>query len=243
MGKYKLNLDVFYNEGSTSWYLLGAILTDGCIWTNKKRQTTKAVRLVSKDIDWLINIKNLICSDLPIHSKSSKEKIDCGELWICSSKLAEWLILKGCTPTKSLDVKFPTVPEIYLQDFIRGCIDGDGCLACYKEPKGNYSYKVNLCSGSELFINSINDVLKTQGFKPHILKRDIAKPHIMSSGRLFTQKHPYFEINFRGSYAIDIIKWLYYPSHELSMPRKYSIAIDMQEKFYKYQSKRVQLCE
>lgn len=44
-----------------------------------------------------------------------------------------WNILNnyGCTPNKSLTLKFPIIPKDLMRHFIRGYFDGDGCITRY----------------------------------------------------------------------------------------------------------------
>lgn len=41
----------------------------------------------------------------------------------------------GCTPQKSLTLKFPNIGSELFISFIRGYFDGDGCLTYYKGDK------------------------------------------------------------------------------------------------------------
>lgn len=125
MNKY--NLQTFYNEDNISYYLLGAFMSDGCVYKRKNRPNSKIVTLTSKDKDWLELINNIICPDKPIlkHGKN------CYRLMYMSSDLGTWLESKGCSSAKSLTLQFPNIPSKYLSDFIRGCWDGDGWMLIF----------------------------------------------------------------------------------------------------------------
>lgn len=62
MTKYHYNVDAFYNEDDVSFYLLGAFMTDGCVW-RCSNGTSLATGLVSGDKDWLEAIRDLICKE------------------------------------------------------------------------------------------------------------------------------------------------------------------------------------
>lgn len=236
--KYIYDLDVFFREDAVSYYLLGVYMTDGNIWTSKTQPNTKAVRLVSSDIDWITNIKNLVCPDTKIYIKNNA-----AEFGIYSSKLADWFISKGCGPKKTLTIQFPTIPEKYLSDFIRGCIDGDGNIYLGHEKNKNcYSYRISLCSGSETFIKGYNNMLTNLNYSFNADKRTDNKPH-MCNGKLLTQKHPYYATTIYSRKAYDFIKWIYYPSNPLSMPRKQSKANKLISTFEKYQSKNISIID
>lgn len=114
--KYNTNHLILLNEDDISYYLLGAYITDGNV--EKKKNS------YSKDFDWIESIKNILSPDRPIYSKLNK----LFTLKISDIKTYNWLLSKGCIANKSISVKFPNVPENYIPDFIRGCIDGDGCI-------------------------------------------------------------------------------------------------------------------
>ena len=59
-----------------------------------------------------------------------------------------WSILNshGCTPNKSLTLKFPNInifkSKRFIIDFIRGYIDGDGCISYNNIEKSRMSLKI-----------------------------------------------------------------------------------------------------
>ncbi|MFY4777361.1 hypothetical protein [Metabacillus sp. RGM 3146] len=78
----------------------------------------------------------------------------------------------GITSKKSLEVKFPSVPEEYLSHFVRG--------------DGNINYKgyfISFVGGSYEYMNSLKDILRLKGFNPD-LKTYSSKHHrVFVSGR------------------------------------------------------------
>lgn len=187
-------------------------MTDGNIKVNKARQNSKAVRLSSNDIDWLTDIKNLICKDIPITRYTNSKT--CGTFSISSNKLADWFISKGCTPNKSLTLKFPTVPEKYIPDFIRGCWDGDGTVYIGKTYNKKYDkyYDIYSCSfvtASKQFASKLKIQLKNKDFSFHLRKFKSDK-----------SENIIYSFTITGKNAINFIKWIYYPNHKFSMKRK-----------------------
>jgi hypothetical protein len=60
----------------------------------------------------------------------------------------------GLTPRKSLTLKELGVPEKYFFDFLRGLIDGDGCIRRWIHPfNGREQWSLRIFSGSTAFIN------------------------------------------------------------------------------------------
>lgn len=214
MFKYNYNLDVFREESEVSYYLLGAFMTDGCVKVYPNR---KYVTLSSKDFDWLEIIKEIICPQLPI-----KPHGNCGILQFSSTEMANILITKGCINNKSITLKFPIVPEKYLPDFIRGCIDGDGCISqsSYTRKKNGITYIHNicyLCSSAELFIKEFYNIFNTQEIKCSLkLQSD--------KGKKIKYLHPHYRVNFTNSNAKKFLRKIYFPNHIVSMPRKKILA-------------------
>ena len=78
------------------------------------------------------NERPLICRNL------RKKNPNWQNTWIFSigsNKMSQSLIKLGCTPRKSMTLKFPNeeqVPKHLHRHFIRGYFDGDGCIVCGK---------------------------------------------------------------------------------------------------------------
>lgn len=221
MNKYIYNLNVFYNQDATSYYLLGAIMTDGCVVIDKSK---KKVSLVSNDKDWLEMICNIICPGRPIYPHHNA-----WSLYFHSTELANWLISKGCTPAKSLTLKWPEVPEQYLPDFIRGCIDGDGSLGIYnsiRKTRNNIietKIKSYLCSSSYEFIQVFSNTLTAHNINNSFyLKKQ--SPTSMIEGRILHRSGPHYKVEMANRATKQLVNWIYYPGHKLSMPRKNKIA-------------------
>ena len=128
-------------------YALGIYFSDGDIC-----ESLQQVRLGMQDIDVLEQIKDAIKFTGPIYSKIQKSN---GKtiytLAITSKKLKEDVMKLGCVPRKSLILKWPTeVPVSLIRHFIRGLIDGDGCISKYSNT-GRYRLQLvgtqEICEG------------------------------------------------------------------------------------------------
>ena len=90
------------------------------------------------------------------HTDSNKIKFHKGKLGnsyrITITDKHMWNILNnlGCTPKKSLTLKFPSIK--YELDFIRGYFDGDGCLSYHKNKK-SISPVCSIISTNEFLIS------------------------------------------------------------------------------------------
>lgn len=211
--KYNYNFDPIYIDSPLKYYLLGVFMTDGCIHTMKK---SKAVTISSKDKNWLSLIKDQICPELPV-----KYNRDHWTIYFGSTSLANYLVSLGCTPKKSLTLQFPDVPNPYLMDFLRGCVDGDGSLGIYQNGKymktGCY-----ICSSSKDFVDKMHNILLQNNIKHSFTQTKMSVSNI--NGRKIYPKNPHYRISFASKTAFTFIKSIYYKNNPLAMPRKQNIA-------------------
>lgn len=119
-------------------YWLGFLYADGCV---RSDMNVVCLKLNAKDTDHLIKFKNFFkdtrSNTEAIHTQSrvtpqgNPQVISDYE--VCNPHIKQALINLGCVPAKSLILKFPDIaifkdPDL-VYDFIRGYIDGDGCLS------------------------------------------------------------------------------------------------------------------
>ncbi|PEE06778.1 LAGLIDADG family homing endonuclease [Bacillus pseudomycoides] len=166
--KYNLNEDYFKRWSNTMAYILGFFIADGVI--TKDNQT---VSISQKESAILEDIKIKLNSNQLLY----KNKNTGVYMLNLNSKIMknDLINLHGIMPCKSYDVQFPFVPKEYLHHFIRGYFDGDGYV--------NYpTYTVSFVGGSHSFMNSLNEVLHEQNFKPNLVNK---KSHyrVILSGR------------------------------------------------------------
>src|SRR6266704_2242038 len=145
--KYKYNTDVILNEDHISYYLLGAFMTDGCVYILKGTEN-KLISLYSNDKQWIRDVNNLISPQKPIFIQRGT----CYFVQYSDNNMADWLIKNNCTPKKSKTLRFPpNIPKKYIGDFLRGYLDGDGSLSFSKKR----IYRAYLTSGSKRFCKQI----------------------------------------------------------------------------------------
>lgn len=119
-------------------YWLGFLYADGCVSITKKDYSV-IIELAKVDLDHLIKFKKFLedkrdDSYIKIYTKKKKgikDTLSC--FYRAHSKyLAQALVKLGCYPRKSLTLKFPDesifVRKELIYDFIRGYVDGDGCI-------------------------------------------------------------------------------------------------------------------
>jgi len=231
---YDYNLDVFYREDATSWYLLGTFMTDGHIsYTDKRYKDTVYpnacgnVSITSKDKGWLEIIGNLICPEKQLTRKGE----NCYVLTIHSIKLTDWMVSRGCTPRKSLTLTFPQVPKQYLPDFLRGVIDGDGSISFgryLRKDRGVMETKrqVAIYTSSKDFEEGLHTALKSLGVQPFTYTRRFGPRPI--EDRIITSSNPNYRVALKsGREMCHLLKQLYYPDNPIAMPRKEAIAWEL----------------
>ena len=109
-------------------YWLGFLYADGNITYNLlKTKYSVELCLSEKDLDHLEKYKNFLNTSKKISYRSNTKSY---RLNIQSKKMCENLINLGCTPKKSLTLKFPEfLSEDLVNHFIRGYFDGDGSIS------------------------------------------------------------------------------------------------------------------
>ena len=121
--------DFFSNPSSWNgdqYWLFGFILTDGCV---RKKFGTVSIRISCVDEEILHRISKIIQYTGKIHS----EKHTMRRLSWTSHKMCDDLEILKCEENKTFKVDFPDwIPNSMIGHFLRGVIDGDGCLSVNK---------------------------------------------------------------------------------------------------------------
>lgn len=159
--RYTLNSNYFDNiDTPNKAYILGFLYADGynCITS----QTVK-LQLQEQDKHILERINKEIGSNKPLEFCDNSNKHDFGYTYENTYLLAfygrhitKMLEEKGMIQNKSLILKFPTeeqVPKELISHFVRGYLDGDGCIY----------FKGKICKADIVstydFCNSLKDII------------------------------------------------------------------------------------
>ena len=158
--------DSIDNEESSYW--LGFLYADGNISSTGNRLE---VHLSIKDLNHLEKFRQFLKLSTEIRTGINSQGNGFCHLSIRNKHLWNTLNNLGCSPRKSLILKFPKL-EIFKGDlqrkkelikcFIRGYIDGDGCLSIYKQ-QNSIITELNIV-GTEEFLISINKLFKNKGY-------------------------------------------------------------------------------
>lgn len=115
-------------------YWLGFLYADGCVLENGKNMSLE-ISLAAKDEEHLKKFLKSIDANIKIRRRTvicSGKECDTRRINVCSTKMCRDLIKLGCTPRKSLTLKFPSeniIQSEFIFDFLRGYFDGDGCIS------------------------------------------------------------------------------------------------------------------
>jgi hypothetical protein len=150
-------------------YWLGFLYADGCVFEKNEKNKTIIIQLHPNDRNILEEFLKDISSDRRI-CVNKKGYIS---ISISNTNMANDLINLGCIPRKSLVLKFPNenmVPKNLINHFIRGYMDGDGCISTYMKLRKDRKSPILICEvkfigtydmlyGIKKFFNSEKEVL------------------------------------------------------------------------------------
>jgi intein-encoded DNA endonuclease-like protein len=130
---YTINERYFDNiDNQNKAYILGFIYADGFI---RKDNLALSIVVHNKDVEILEKIKAELQSDIPIEYIKSKNH---NRINICSKNICLSLNKIGCNNGKTFDLKFPNIQNDLIPHFIRGYMDGDGCISISNKKYGKY---------------------------------------------------------------------------------------------------------
>lgn len=155
-------------------YWLGFIYADGYV---KTKDNILGIALSIKDKKHLEKFNNCLDSNYPIHEYKTSGGYKKGNgycrLEVKSDKIKQDLIKHGVVPNKTNILEPPNIKRDLIKHFIRGYLDGDGCIwvGNKNNPKLLERYNIEFL-GTDSVLNYINNYLVEEG----LLKR--MYPHI-----------------------------------------------------------------
>jgi intein-encoded DNA endonuclease-like protein len=151
--------EAFFSSWSPEMaYVLGLMMTDGCI--SKTKNGSYRISLCLNDGDLLRNVVKTMGSDHTV--TESKYQKGMNVFIFGREKIAQDLLRLGMKPRKSLNLEFPNIPWEYLRDFIRGVFDGDGSVFYTKKSQIS-PLRCKFYSGSGRFILGLKKSLESLG--------------------------------------------------------------------------------
>jgi len=188
--------DVIDTEEKAYW--LGFMFADGYV---SSRDTSMELTLKLSDKGHLEKFLKFLKYNKPVAVDHFR-----GRVSFANRHIREQLIRHGCTPKKSLTLKFPTtIPEDMVHHFIRGYFDGDGCFHIHTAKSGKKGLSFS--------------VLGTKEFL------DVLKPYINYTRPLYRNKshlnNTFFLSNTLGK-AVKVGDYMYKDA-TIFLERKYNI--------------------
>ncbi len=144
-------IDYLNSDQGQIWYLIGLIATDGCLSSDGRHIT-----LTSKDEQILVDIKRAFNLMGKAGKKSSGHNTD--KIYSClhigDVRFYRYLLTIGLTPAKSISLGEILTPDKYFPDFLRGVIEGDGCIYTWTHPTNMHSQSsLRIASAAPKFTN------------------------------------------------------------------------------------------
>jgi len=135
-------------EGANLWYLVGLITSDGCLSSDGRH-----IDITSKDFKFLEGVRDLIGIENKIGIKYGFKKQKAFHIQFSNRNFYEFLLSIGLIPNKSLTLGRIQTPEHYFIDFLRGAIDGDGCIRTWLHlTNKREQWSLRIYSGSRKFV-------------------------------------------------------------------------------------------
>lgn len=147
----------FIADDSFLWYFAGLITADGSLSKDGRH-----IDITSRDEDYLVKIKNKAALSNKIGLKYSQSGSLAYRIQFGNVDFYNFLKSIGLKPNKSLTLKGLKIDERYFSDFIRGVIDGDGCIRRWAHPKNKgEQWSLRIYSGSKEFLDWLKEKIET----------------------------------------------------------------------------------
>lgn len=200
------SIDTFFDSWTPEMaYVLGYFAADGCMYRNPRG--SYYVAFCSTDRDLLETVKKImeVNNEIEVYKLSNPRCKLRYTLQIGSKSAFERLTKYGFTPKKSLVVKLPDIPDELFCHFLRGNLDGDGCVfLSYYVKKGRERkskvFRVSFTSGSRVFLEAMHNKL--------------TKMKIIDGGCIHRKSSGHFELVFSSKDAGLLYNFMY-PSEEV----------------------------
>ena len=221
--KYSVNNDYFDkidNEEKAYW--LGFLYADGYVIADRD---AFGVALSIKDINHLYKLNSCLNSIYNVKIYNQKKGYSKGNdycrLVIYSEKIKKDLIKYGCFENKTNILKAPPINKKLFKYFIRGYLDGDGCITKSLNKKNTFDYKVKFCGTIDLL---------------NFIKEFIEEKNIAKINRFYTRKKGQIvkQLELGGNNQVKKFLDLIYDNPKIYLERKYDIV----KEFYKYINSR-----
>lgn len=154
-------------SGEIRYYLLGLILTDGCLSQQEGKEERMTLRTSDKQL--AEQLHPIICPERKLYAnKPYKEEHNISYALLNTNEDAiRTLKSYGIYPNKSYTVEYPSIPAKHARHLIRGLFDGDGCIFVNKVNGKPYKH-ISFTTASITFAHMLREELATYGFNPTV---------------------------------------------------------------------------
>lgn len=142
--------------GPNLWYLVGLITTDGSLSVDGRN-----IDITSADYEFLQKIKSSLGISNKIGNKYNSKKQKFFRIQIANRNFYDFLLSIGLRRKKTFTLSAIRVPDQYFTDFLRGVIDGDGCIRRWIHPS-NYreQWSLRIYSGSASYVKWLQESIE-----------------------------------------------------------------------------------
>ena len=150
------------------YYIIGLIITDGNISCDNKKIT---LSLTDKEIIetlafYLIDMER---RKIYVSTPKLKNANPAYTLINTNSQSIQKLNALGIMSQKTYKTIMPQIPKLYMYDFLRGVLDGDGCIYVSSIVKGRKYFAISITTGSQQFAQDLTNILTAMGYSPTIV--------------------------------------------------------------------------
>lgn len=194
------------------YYLLGLILTDGCISQQSGKQERMTLRTSDKQL--AEDLHPIICPERKLYAnKPYKEEHNVSYALISTNESSiSALKSYGVVADKTYTIQYPDIPKEHIHHFIRGLFDGDGSLYLNKVKGKDYKH-VSFTTASIDFANGLKQELESFGFAATVTKD--------------TRKDTYYVKMYRQEEVKEFGRWIYSHSHYCLNRKKQAFSDDI----------------
>jgi hypothetical protein len=189
-------------------YAIGLLVTDGCLCRDGCH-----IDFTSKDQEQIKNFLSCLHISASIGIKDRNKNNQTFRVQIGDVIFYDFLLAIGLMPRKSLILGSIKIPNELFFDFLRGCLDGDGCSYSYWDPrwKSSFMFYISFASGSVKFIKWL---------RSKIFELSKMKGHISVQGKKEKSKD-FYQLRFSKYEAIWLVGRMYYKNNVTKLTRKY----------------------
>ncbi len=181
-------------------YILGFWFADGCMYQSNKDYR---ITFTSADLNHLKAIQVTLASEQKIYTRAGGR---CYDLPIGSKQIWHDLYRLGGRPAKSLIAEMPFVPQELVHHFVRGFVDGDGCL--YWNALRRATPRIHIFGGQS-FLQQLASVIDQETG--------------VGVAQVRVHKKSVLVLSYPGIKAKVLAKWMYTPG-DLALERKAALA-------------------